>query len=83
MTETAPTYHFTPESRGERSTRILNDRVRCHDGQCRARQTCERWLARNDSRERYLHVNSLRDRWLCPTAPCTAYSGPPLPEDQQ
>ena len=62
--------------------RILSDRYRCHDGQCRARQTCELWTRRNDGDQSALHCPTLRERWLMPTEPCGAYIGPALEDSE-
>ena len=85
MTEHRAKYQVTPQppQSGIRaaSGSILSERWRCHDGQCRARQSCELWLTRADGDATALHCSTLRERWLMPSEPCGAYTGPPLPED--
>ena len=80
MTDPIPTHHPEPET-PHSALRTLSGRWRCHDGQCRARQTCELWLTRADGDATALHCSTLRERWLMPAEPCGAYTGPPLPDD--
>lgn len=83
MTEDHAIYTSDSKNAHSGSTRILSDRVRCHDGQCIVRHQCARWMERDTGSDDWvIYAETLRERWQCNTTPCTAYTKPPLPEDE-
>ena len=42
------------------STRLPDDRARCHDDQCPSREMCQRWIQRDRGGPRTPHVTSMR-----------------------
>lgn len=79
MTEERATYHPEPKA----TRRLPGDTTRCHDGQCGARDQCERFIQRNDRGDWVARATTLKLGYYVHHLPCDHYIGPQWPENEE